>query len=119
MPPRRRWQGGSGWSGRSAELLGERGDVEVLARRVLRVELAQRLEQQLLDRPVAVPLAIGRDDVPRCRVGVAACQGILVGRRVIVPALTLGEVADVELPALGRVGQAREQALALLVAGDV
>src|SRR5438876_4508806 len=118
-PPRRRWPSGSRSPTGSAELLLERGHVEVLARGVPRVELAQRLQQQLLDRPVAIPLAIGRDDVPRRGVAVAARQRVLVGGGIVVPALALSEVADVELPALRRVLEAGQQPLALLVARDV
>ena len=53
-------------------------DVEV-GLGVLRVELAQGLQQQPAHGPVAVPLAVGRDDVPRARA--RCCSARARGRR--------------------------------------
>ena len=61
-----RESGGDHWTGdSSASRCGLGLDVEV-GLRPLQVEPAQRIEEQLGDGEVAVPLLVGGDDVPRC-----------------------------------------------------
>ena len=74
---------------------------------------------RLGDRPVAVPLAVGRDPVPGGGVAVAALQGGRVRLLVVGPVGALVDVARVELPELGRVVEPGQQPLALLLLGDV
>src|SRR6266540_3089641 len=96
----------------------EGGDVEVDGW-VGGVQLGEGLVQKLGNGPVAVPLAVGRDDVPGGVFGGAALQGDLVRLHVLRPELPLLEVRRVELPVLGGVLQAGPQAAALLLLGDV
>src|SRR4051794_2088999 len=101
-------------------LSGHRDAVEVFGRLgIPRVHRLERLDDDAADRPVAEPLAVGRNDVPRRVLGRRACDRLLVGAHVLVPALALGEVAAAKLPALLRVFEALAQALGLLVARDV
>ncbi len=76
-----------------------RGDVEV-GLRPLRGHALEVLDQQLLHRPVAVPLAVGRHDVPGRGLGGAALERRLVGLLVVVPQRALVQVAGVVLPVL-------------------
>ena len=82
-------------------------------------EPCQRLDEQGRDRPVAVPLAIRRDDVPRRDVRRRPLDRLPVGRHVLVPQHAVVEVAGVVLPVLRRVVQALEQTCLLLVGRDV
>src|SRR5918994_2355659 len=83
------------------------------------LHVLQLLGQQAGDRPVAVPLAVGRDPVPGGGVAVAALQGGHVRLLVLGPEGPLVDVAGVELPVLGRVVEPGQQPLALLLLGDV
>ena len=69
-------------------------DVEV-GRGVLRVHGAQLLMEDRGDRPPGVPLAVGRDDVERGRLRVAALERDFVRRPVVVPPCPLVDVARV------------------------
>src|SRR5690349_20469437 len=66
-----------------------------------------------------MPLAVGGDDVPRRRVGVAAVDRVVVRVEVVVPVLGVVEVAGVVLPILRRVVEPSLLALAPLVERDV
>ena len=90
-----------------------------VGRRPAQPELLEPLDQQAADRPVAVPLAVGRDDVPRRRVGAAALDRVLVGALELVPQRAVLEVGGTVLPVLGRVVEPRQKPLALLFGGDV
>src|SRR3954447_15917492 len=97
-----------------------RDAVEILGRSgIARVHRLERLDDDPAHGPVAEPLAVGGDDVPGRLLGRGVRDRLLVGGLVVVPALALGEVAGVELPALGRVVEARLQPLRLLLARDV
>ena len=87
----------------------------VRRRRVLRGQLLEGLGEQRGDRPVAVPLAVGRDDVPGRGVGVGLAQRVGVGGAVVGPPRPHVDVAGVVLPALGRVVEPGEQPLLLLL----
>ena len=88
----------------------------VVRLRALQPHPAQRLHQQLADRPVAVPLAVARYDVPRGRVGVAALERDLVGLLVVGPVRPLVDVVGLELPLLVGLVESRQQSLLLLAA---
>jgi hypothetical protein len=93
---------------------------EVLDRlRIARIELVERVGEDVGDGQVAEPLPVRRDDVPGRLRGRAARQRLLVGGDVVVPALALLEVAEPELPALVRIIETRLEPLALFVAIDV
>src|SRR3954465_12924124 len=104
---------------RRLQALRERLDIEVLAGLVLRVEVAQRLEHEPPDGPGPVPLAVGRDDVPRRVRRAAQPQRVLVGGPEVAPVVAVAQVVGLELPALVRPLQAPQLALALVVAADV
>src|SRR4051794_40987235 len=76
------------------------GDVELWPLRVGEVHPAHRLEHDLRDRPHPVPLAVRRHDEPWRPRRVAALEDLLVGGAEPAPALTILEVALIELPAL-------------------
>src|SRR4051794_21338294 len=97
-----------------------RDAVEVLGRGgIARVHRLERLDDDPAHRPVAEPLAVAGDDVPRRVLGRGVRDRLLVGGLVVVPALALGEVAGIELPALRGVVEAGLQPLRLLLARDV
>src|SRR5215213_2203396 len=85
----------------------------------LEAEPFELLAQQLRDRPVAVPLAVGRDDVPRRRLCAAALERVGVGGHVVVPQRAVLEVVRVVLPVLGRVAETGDQPCSLLLGRDV
>ena len=55
------------------------------ARRIARVQVVERVGDDVRDREVPEPLAVGRDHVPRRRVGRAALEHVLVRRRCSRP----------------------------------
>src|SRR5262249_37107345 len=85
----------------------------------LGIEVLEGLQDEVADRPVAVPLAVGRDHVPGGGVGGAVGQRVGVGPLVVVPFGAGIEVGGVVLPVLCRVLEPGDQALLLLVLGDV
>src|SRR6185312_8594232 len=123
--PRSSWMSwrkitGGARSRRAPTLSRDHDAVEILGGRgVPRVHRLEALDHDAADRPVAEPLAVGGHDVPRRVLDGRARDRLLVGGHVVVPALALGEVAPVELPALRRVVEARLEALGLLLARDV
>ena len=86
--------------------------------RVGGLQPGQRVGQDRRHGQVAEPVAVRRDDVPGRRRGRGPAEHVVERRLVVVPALALVEIADRELPALGRVVVAGLEALALLVAVD-
>src|SRR5687767_7439056 len=75
-----------------------------LALRKLRIHLFERLAHDLRHRPVSHPVAVGRNDVPRCELGRAALQHGLIRRLVVVPQLSILDIGGVEFPLLVRIG---------------
>ena len=90
-----------------------------VAGRPAQVHVLELLDQQPGDRPVAVPLAIRRHDVPGCALVVAALERVAVGIEVVLPEAQVVEIAGVVLPVLGRVLEPRALAAAELVGRDV
>ena len=87
--------------------------------RIFELEPVQRLHQRRRHHHAREPLVVGRHHVPR-RFGAAGlADRFLVGRHVFRPQLALGDVAQRELPALVRLVDAVEEALALFLARDV
>src|SRR3954451_5154929 len=97
--------------------LSRHGDaVEVLGGLgIARVHSLERLDDDAAHRPIAEPLAVGRDDVPRRVLGRGTGDGLLVGLRVVVPPGALREVPPLELPALRRIVEALAQPVGLLL----
>src|SRR5690606_776396 len=91
---------------RSAESGSARGEplllrlyVEV-GRRPLRVDLLQRIDQQLLHRKARVPLVVRGHDVPGRLGRGSALEDVTVRLHVVVPEQTFVDVAGVVLPVL-------------------
>ena len=117
--PTRTWRLGTGRTGSVG-----RQTILILSRpcgrlRVAHLQRLERVDEGLADHEVAIPLAVGRHDVPRGRVGRRLRQRDLVRLLVVVPALALVDVAVLELPLLLRVLQPLFQPGLLLVLGDV
>src|SRR6188508_394567 len=102
----------------SVSLRDDDGGQILLRRRPRRGHLGGGLREDLGDGEVAIPLAIGRNDEPRCDIGRTAGQRIGVRSQVVVPAATRVEVAVRPLPVLRGVVEALLEATALLVAAD-
>src|SRR5438552_17308511 len=98
----------------SPQLLQESRYVE-LRTWVLRVHLAQGLDQDHRHGPVPVDLVVRRDDVPGRLTGRAPSDREVIGAHVILPARPLLDVLRVELPALVGVLQPVDQALPLFL----
>ncbi len=98
-------------------------DADALQRRVgrrqLRVELRQRVDEQLGHGQVPDPVVVGRNDVPGRPGGRGLGDRLLVGGQVVVPAGPIVEIARTELPRLLRILEPLLQPLPLLVPGDV
>src|SRR4051812_14927152 len=109
------------WSavlGLSLELRAHRVDVEVGSRH-LGVHALQRIDEEIGHGPVAVPLAIRGDDVPRRFERGAACERVLVRGLEVIPSVAVVQVVGVELPYLVGIVESREQPLTLLLLRDV
>src|SRR5215467_11406115 len=65
------------------------------------------------------PFVIGRHDVPWRVIRRRRPDHVLVRRHIFVPQLALADIASVELPLLGRIVDAFEEALFLLPPGHV
>ena len=83
------------------------------------IESLDRVDQDPGDEGLGEPLVVGGDDVPRCpgRRGGGECG--LEGGHVLVPARPLGDVGRVELPLFAGRVEPGEEALLLLLLGDV
>ena len=81
--------------------------------------LVRDQRQQVADavQPRA-PLVVGVDDVPRRLLDVGVAEHLVLGARVLDPALARLEVHRAELPAAHRVGDARLEAALLLLVAD-
>ena len=85
----------------------------------MQLHILECLDQQLRDHQVAMPLAVGRNHVPR-RVGSRrGPQRFFIRTLVDVPFFPHGKVADAEFPVLVGLVDARLEPLALLVLADV
>ncbi len=62
------------------------------------VKFLERLAEDAADGHVAIPLAVGRDNVPGRVFGVAKRKGVFVGSLIVVPKGTLCDVAFAKLP---------------------
>src|SRR5439155_20494568 len=90
-----------------------------VARRVAKLQALQRLLHGSRDHQVAMRLRFGRDDRPRRPRRSGRRDRLGVRLLVCVPAGALLEVADRELPVLGRIVESVMEALTLLVLRDV
>ena len=68
---------------------------------VAHVQLFEGLHQHGGNDQVAVPLAVGRDDVPRGVFRAGLAEGVFVGLFIVGPAFALLQVAEAEFPLLG------------------
>src|SRR5438132_11330440 len=86
---------------------------------VLRVHLAQGLDQDHRHGPVPVDLVVRRDHVPGRPTGRAPSDREAIGAHVVLPAGALLDVLRVELPAFVGVFQPADEALPLFLVRDV
>ena len=94
------------------------GDVEA-GLGELGLEVRQGAPDEVSHGDVAVPLAVGRDDVPGGVLGRSAGNGVLVGLDVAGPQVAVLDILGHEFPLLAGVVLALEQALSLLFVADV
>jgi len=91
----------------------------VIGFREMQIELFQRGDDRRSDHHAGEPFVVGRDDVPRRRRGRGVRDRILIGRLVAIPQLPFLDIGHREFPVLRRVFQPAEEALTLLLLGDV
>src|SRR5262245_46788881 len=84
-------------------------------RRVLQVEARHGVDDRRCHHHASEPFVIGRHDIPGRGVGGRRANGVLIGSHVLVPVLTLLDVARRELPLLLGVVDARKKALLLFL----
>src|SRR5206468_5817624 len=82
--------------------------------RVLQPHLFERRHDVPGHDQIPVPLLVRRHDVPRRTAGVAAMDGVLIGRHVVVPPFTVLPVDRVELPGAPGILEALLQPFLLL-----
>src|ERR1700691_6687145 len=70
------------------------------------------------DEP-SILLVVGGNDIPRRVSGACRVEAFLIGRHVLLPEFSLGNVGTAEFPVLFRFVDACQEALALLLLGEV
>src|SRR3954447_4486061 len=98
---------------------GERAARLLADRRVLRIDLGQRVHQHGGDGDPQEPLVVGGDHVPRRVLRARRGQHLRERRLVLVPVLALPDVVRVELPVLLRIVDPPEEPAALLLLREV
>src|SRR5690349_10456199 len=79
----------------------------------------QSVDEDCADREIPEPLVVRGNHVPRGVLGRAAANGVGVGGHVVVPALALREISDLELPVLRWIVVSRLEPGSLFVLADV
>src|SRR3954451_11847285 len=87
--------------------------------RELQIEAFERGDDGRADHDAGEPFVIGRHDMPRRRWRRGVPDDVLIDRLIALPARALGNVAHRELPVFRRLLQPGQEALALLLFGDV
>src|SRR5258708_4032530 len=82
---------------------------------VSRLQVLERIDDDLRHDQPRIALVIGRNDVPGCVFGAGGAQAVLISGHVVVPKRSLLNIRHAELPVLLRLFDAREKALPLFL----